>query len=170
MATRQVTEQDFRMPEFRDAKPEEYEFRVDGKLVRKDRWERGITRIVSIVGRSVREFEIDDVVEDVRNLVAGPRWPSQTMTLRIEVYFMPGDTPIIVAACGKISGSVMEDIEADLRANADDLFRQGAGDYLYEASYFPGQYGFEGRCELPPCWELDEIGFRAAEEGPKEPS
>ena len=40
--TRMVTEEDFRMPEFRGAKVEDYEFRKDGKIVRKDRWERGI--------------------------------------------------------------------------------------------------------------------------------
>jgi hypothetical protein len=79
--TRQVTEQDFRMPEFRDAKVEDYEFRADGKLVRKDRWQQGIYRIVSAVGMSVREFEIDDVVERVEQLVTRrksklPAWPN----------------------------------------------------------------------------------------------
>lgn len=66
--SRTVTEQDFRMPDFRDAKPEDYEFRSDGKLVRKDRWERGIGSIRLIVGVDGREFEIPDVVEAVRKL------------------------------------------------------------------------------------------------------
>lgn len=66
--TREVTERDFRMPEFRDAKPEDYEFRADGKVVRKDRWHNGILSIASIVGMNVRSFEIDDVVERVREL------------------------------------------------------------------------------------------------------
>ena len=35
--TRTVTEEDFRMPEFRGAKVEDYKFRKDGKIVRKDR-------------------------------------------------------------------------------------------------------------------------------------
>lgn len=39
---RQVAELDFRLPEFRDAKVEDYEFREDGKLVRKDRWESAV--------------------------------------------------------------------------------------------------------------------------------
>ena len=38
--TREVTEADFRMPEFKDAEPKDYEFRADGKIVRKDRWEK----------------------------------------------------------------------------------------------------------------------------------
>lgn len=62
---RTVTEQDFRLPEFRDAKPEDYEFRKDGKLVRKDRWERGIGNIVAALGMSRKEFEIEDVVKAV---------------------------------------------------------------------------------------------------------
>lgn len=66
---RQVTELDFRMPEFRNAKVEDYEFRGDGKLVRKDRWENGIHTIRAIIGHDGREFEIDDVVEQVRGVM-----------------------------------------------------------------------------------------------------
>lgn len=68
--TRTVTEEDFRMPEFRGAKVEDYEFREDGKIVRKDRWERGIYRINEALGDPRREFEIDDLVSAVRALVA----------------------------------------------------------------------------------------------------
>ena len=61
---REVTEQDFRMPEFRDAKVEDYEFRDgDQKLVRKDRWERGIRSLAAALGK--RDFEIDGVIEQV---------------------------------------------------------------------------------------------------------
>jgi hypothetical protein len=63
-----VTEQDFRRPEFRHAKPEDYEFRDDGKVVRKDRWENGIRSIVTIVGMPRGDFEIDDLVDRVRRL------------------------------------------------------------------------------------------------------
>lgn len=66
--SRKVTELDFRMPEFRDAKVEDYEFRSDGKLVRKDRWERAVQSIRFIVGIESREFEIPEVVEAVRKL------------------------------------------------------------------------------------------------------
>jgi hypothetical protein len=58
------------MPEFRDAKLDDLEFRADGKIVRKDRWERGIFRIANMVGCNSRDgFEIDEVVENVRLLV-----------------------------------------------------------------------------------------------------
>lgn len=71
--TRAVTERDFRMPEFVHAKVEDYEFRDDGKVVRKDRWEMGIRRIASIL-RLGREWEISDVVKavDALELAANP--------------------------------------------------------------------------------------------------
>lgn len=66
MWKQEVTERDFRAPEFRDAKVEDYEFRSDGKLVRKDRWEMAIHRIRELVGQgSSREFEIPEVVKAV---------------------------------------------------------------------------------------------------------
>lgn len=67
---RPVTELDFRQPEYRDAKVEDYEFRSDGQLVRKDRWKVGIQTICSLVGLSVRDFEIPDVVAAVEALAA----------------------------------------------------------------------------------------------------
>lgn len=66
-----VTEKDFRMPEFLDARPEDYEFRDDGAIVRKDRWERAMREIAGImeVGRgAIGGFEIPAVVEAVREL------------------------------------------------------------------------------------------------------
>ncbi|WP_434577629.1 hypothetical protein [Pseudomonas sp. Z1-6] len=66
--TRPVTERDFRKPEFMDAQPEDYEFRGDGAVVRKDRWETGIHQIRCIVGPKGREFEIKDVVEAVERM------------------------------------------------------------------------------------------------------
>lgn len=69
MTSRKVTELDFRMPEYRDAKPEDYEFREDGKLVRKDRWETGVNSIRHAVGIGIRgEWEISDVVQRVKRL------------------------------------------------------------------------------------------------------
>lgn len=65
MSDREVREIDFRKPEFRDAKVEDYEFRGDGALVRKDRWMTGIYSICSLVGLSGRDFEISAVVDAV---------------------------------------------------------------------------------------------------------
>jgi hypothetical protein len=68
---REVTERDLRIPEFRDAKPEELEFREDGKLVRKDRWETALRNVASAIGWARREFEVHEVpveVERIREL------------------------------------------------------------------------------------------------------
>lgn len=67
---RQVTEEDFRMPEFRGKDPKDYEFRQDGKVVRKDRWENGIHSIRYALGDNRREFEVGDIVSAVHALVA----------------------------------------------------------------------------------------------------
>jgi len=63
--TRPVTERDFRKYEFYDAKPEDYEFREDGKIVRKDRWETAIRSIASLFGMARTHFEIDEIVAHV---------------------------------------------------------------------------------------------------------
>jgi hypothetical protein len=74
--SRKVTEADFRFPEFRDAKVEEYEWRSDDdeKPMRKDRWERGIRSIVSILGLVRAEWEIPDIVNKVRQLADCDDW------------------------------------------------------------------------------------------------
>ncbi len=69
---RKVHERDFRVPEFRHADPEDYEFRKDGKIVRKDRFETGFRDIVSIMigprdGSGIG-FEIEEIVELVRKM------------------------------------------------------------------------------------------------------
>lgn len=66
---RKVTEADFRLPEFKDAKVEDYEFRKDGALVRKDRWEMGIHRMVSILELNNRDFEISEALDILQNFV-----------------------------------------------------------------------------------------------------
>jgi hypothetical protein len=48
------------------AQQDEMETRADGVLVRKDRWEVGIRRIVALLWGNRRKFEIDEVVEAVR--------------------------------------------------------------------------------------------------------
>ena len=62
-----VTEQDFRKPEFIDAKVEDYEFRHDGKLVRKDRWETAVRSIASALGCT--DWEVEDVVRAANSAV-----------------------------------------------------------------------------------------------------
>lgn len=83
MTQRQVTEFDLRAEEFKhpDTKPEDYEFRADGKIVRKDRWERGIRAIVSALGLTRSEWEIEDVVRRVEVLIDNqPRDPNADLS------------------------------------------------------------------------------------------
>jgi hypothetical protein len=80
---RKVTIEDFIMPEFRGKNPDDYEFREDGKIVRKDRWERGIHRIHTLLMQAgvmptQNEFEISDVVIAVENLLEEDKTPSKT--------------------------------------------------------------------------------------------
>jgi len=74
MSQREVTEADFRKPEFRDAKPEDYEFSGSGEVVRKDRWESAVRQIVGVLEDaghrcSRRHFEVSNVVVHVKQLV-----------------------------------------------------------------------------------------------------
>jgi hypothetical protein len=69
MSNTVVTEFDLRAPEFKQsgAKPEDFEFRVDGTIVRKDRWETGIRDIANVFNMG-RSFEIDDLVSRIEML------------------------------------------------------------------------------------------------------
>lgn len=66
---REVTERDMRDPKYGMGEPHEFEFRGDGAIVRKDRWEMGIRRIAHVVGGLARrEFEIADIVKRVEDM------------------------------------------------------------------------------------------------------
>jgi hypothetical protein len=66
---KRVTEFDLRMPEFKDYNLDldDLEFRADGKVVRKDRWETGFRRVTYLLGYNGRnEWEIDDIIEELK--------------------------------------------------------------------------------------------------------
>jgi len=63
---RPVIENDFLKDEFKGKQVNDYEFREDGVIVRKDRWEMGIRRISGILG--YRDFEIIDLIDEVQRL------------------------------------------------------------------------------------------------------
>ena len=93
---RAVTERDIRLPEFKDAKLEDLEFRDDGRVVRKDRWEMGVRRIASAVGLNAREsWEIGQVVVTVAELVkevgmpGDPRMPEGVLNRLAELEPVP---------------------------------------------------------------------------------
>lgn len=81
---KEVTERDFRQPQFIDANPADYEFRDDGAVVRKDRWETGIRKLASSLGRSRGDWEIDDLVGEATEIIG--RTPHTSLwTDRIDV-------------------------------------------------------------------------------------
>ncbi len=64
----EVTERDLRAPQYRDGNPDEYEFRADGKIVRKDRFVRGMQDIAAILFGGRHQYEIAEVVAAVHRL------------------------------------------------------------------------------------------------------
>lgn len=64
MSNRVVTENDLRRPEYKDQMLTDFEFRADGKIVRKDRFEKGMQEIAWLVFG--RDYEIPEVVEMMR--------------------------------------------------------------------------------------------------------
>jgi hypothetical protein len=115
MWSRAVTERDFRRPEFLDAKPEDYEFDGDGRVVRKDRWETGIRRIVGILAEhrlgpgSRRQFEIAEVVDQVRTLASDNqeiRKCAYVLAMRVLQSDLVLDDVEIAARDGFVSGGV----------------------------------------------------------------
>lgn len=76
---REVTERDMRDPKYGRGEPCEFEFRDDGAIVRKDRWEMGIRKIAAILGNSARAtFEIAEVVDRVQDMVTWLAEPVRT--------------------------------------------------------------------------------------------
>lgn len=65
------------------AKPE-FETRADGKVVRVDRWEWGIRRIVALLWGNRRTFEVDEVVQAVRELVPHPQVDDESLCQAVE--------------------------------------------------------------------------------------
>jgi len=66
--SREVMERDLRAPEYREGKPDEYEFRGDGKIVRRDRFQSGMRDIAAIVFGSGHDYEIAEVIKAVHRL------------------------------------------------------------------------------------------------------
>ncbi|KMK13561.1 hypothetical protein ABW09_23475 [Pluralibacter gergoviae] len=63
--------------------------------------------------------------------------------------------------CGVRGACTIEDLQAiekEIVENRDDHLPTD-GTYTIEASFFEGQYGEYGRCELAPGWEWEIIEF-----------
>jgi len=101
-----------------------------------------------------------------------PPFPSDAKCPVVEVFYQSGDDPFVCGAQGHVTPDVLEEIEKGLKDERDDgTFDKGDGSYLFRATHQEGQYGDEGRCEIPPHWELDFIAFKPSPycEPPEEP-
>lgn len=139
---REVTERDLRMPEFRDAKPEDLEFREDGKLVRKDRWETGLRNVASIIGWTRKEWEIQEVVEAVRGLSRRIEHLEQAL---VYAAFMQHGTPQHQLPQGLM-----------LIDNCGAQVKLPSGEFV------------SARCDYTELWPEADLGVAAAHEPNKE--
>lgn len=94
--------------------------------------------------------------------------PSNRAALRVKFLYQAGYDPFVCGVDGHATVSALKTMEADCLENAEDMFPNGNGLYLFEASWFSGQYSEFGQCECAPGWELSLIAFEpvaAAKEG-----
>ena len=96
---------------------------------------------------------------DGDDCTAAPKtqWNPEPEPLTVDVVYVEGDDLFICGVHGKITVVALSEIERDIKENPD--FLKGDGVYSYSVTRFDGEYGFEGRCELAPCWELCESGY-----------
>jgi len=66
--SREVMERDLRAPAYREGKPDEYEFRSDGAIVRKDRFQTGMRDVAAIIFGCGHDYEIAEVIKAVHRL------------------------------------------------------------------------------------------------------
>jgi hypothetical protein len=96
--------------------------------------------------------------------------PSSLDRLMVEVFYQAGDDPFVCGVTGHVTVESLFKIEAECRNEGADFFDKGDGSYLFEASWFSGQYGEYGQCELPPGWDMVLVAFEDADLQPnKEP-
>ena len=99
-------------------------------------------------------------------LTAAKQAQPERAPLTVDVFYLDGHDPFICGVHGKLTVAALSEIELDIQENPD--FKKGDGVYSYSVTRFEGQYGFEGRCELSPGWELVEHEFTPIDEGIKQ--
>ena len=85
--------------------------------------------------------------------------PSSLKTPFIEVFYQAGNPPFICGVNGNATTSILLEIEEGLSEDEQYTFDKGDGNYLFKAVWVSVQYDGEGRCELPPYWNLDLVSF-----------
>lgn len=80
--------------------------------------------------------------------------------LIIKAYFDNTQLPMIFHVNGEITSDMFLEVEKDLRETDFGFDMSGSGpsyEIEFEVTYFDGQYGVEGRCEAPQCFEFKEL-------------
>ncbi|MFP7606821.1 hypothetical protein [Serratia quinivorans] len=71
-------------------------------------------------------------------------------------------TPFICAVNGRATTNELCEIEAEVAESEYDDLKQ-TGLYTFSCTYYLGQYGEYGVCEIAPGWELNLIKFTPPE-------
>jgi hypothetical protein len=94
-------------------------------------------------------------------MVAAAPQPQKKPGLTVSVcHLSDGDDPFVFECHGRVTASALASIDKALLENRDTHFPDGPGDYEFSLTWYKGQYGFEGRCELAPGWEFEQTGFK----------
>jgi len=93
------------------------------------------------------------------------QWPFDTDEVLVQFCYITHCPAFLAGVSGRVIIGELEEMEKDCNDNLEEVFTKGAGDYLFRATFFPGQYGDDGRCELQPGWELTELAYRKMDMG-----
>lgn len=67
--------------------------------------------------------------------------------------------PFICGVNGSCTLDELKAIEKEFGETYHDIDCHRDGDYKIKCSWFPGQFGEYGRCEISPCWEFELMEF-----------
>jgi hypothetical protein len=81
-----------------------------------------------------------------------PKPPTREDYVRVD--FSEPTEPFVFEIRGRFTLEAIEEIQNDLTDNPVD---DAPCDAWFRATYVRGQFDEEGRCELPPGWELDQL-------------
>lgn len=70
--------------------------------------------------------------------------------------------PFICGINGACTIDELRDIEKEFGETYHDIDCHQDGKYKIKCSWFPGQFGEYGRCELAPGWEFELMKFDAS--------
>lgn len=108
----------------------------------------------------------------VRAGTVGGAWPGDVRgAVLVSVFASAGDPRFVYGVSGQITASQLAELDAEISRGEDaDILFPKDGDYLVRATWDHGQFDQQGRCELPPCWELDVLAHRPHQDADANPA